>query len=92
MWWQPENVIVDKWFVLGSAIGLSALMVSDIPLLAMKFKSFGWKGNEFRFIFLIISVAMLIILRPLAIPMILSLYVIISVINNLVTKQHEIQS
>jgi CDP-diacylglycerol--serine O-phosphatidyltransferase len=92
MWWQPENVIVDKWFVLGSAIGLSALMVSDVPLLAMKFKSFGWKGNEFRFIFLIISLAMLIILRPLAIPMILSLYVIISVINNLVTKQHEIQS
>lgn len=92
MGWQPENVIVDTWFVVGSAIGLPVLMVSDIPLLAMKFKSFGWKGNEFRFIFLIISVVLLIILRPLAIPIVLSLYVLISIINNLTTKHNEIQS
>jgi len=92
MGWQPENVIVDMWFVVGSAIGLSILMVSDIPLLAMKFKSFGWKGNEFRFVFLIISVVLLIILRPLAIPIVLSLYVLISIINNLTTKHNEIQS
>lgn len=83
IWWEPESVIVDKWFILSSAIGLSALMVSDIPLLAMKFKSFGWKGNELRFIFLIISVVLLIILRPVAIPIILSLYLLLSVINNL---------
>ena len=92
MGWQPENVIVDTWFVVSSAIGLSVLMVSDIPLLAMKFKSFGWKGNEFRFIFLIISVVLLIILRPLAIPIVLSLYVLISLLNNLTTKHNEIQS
>lgn len=83
IWWEPESVIVDKWFIIGSAIGLSALMVSDIVLLAMKFKSFGWKGNELRFIFLIISVVLLIILRPVAIPIILSLYLLLSVINNL---------
>ena len=92
MGWQPENVVVDKWFVIGSAIGLSVLMVSDIPLLAMKFKSYSWKGNEFRFVFLIISVVLLIILRPLAIPIVLSLYVLISIINNLTTKHNEIQS
>lgn len=83
LWWNPENVIVDKWFLIGSAIGLSAIMVSDIPLMAMKFKSFGWSGNQLRYGFLIISVALLIILRPVAIPIILSLYVIISIINNL---------
>lgn len=83
MWWKPEAVIVDKWFIIGSSIGLSVLMVSDIPLLAMKFKSFGWKGNEIRFVFLIISVVLLIILQPVAIPIILSLYLILSVINNL---------
>jgi len=92
IWWEPESVIVDKWFILGSAIGLSALMVSDIPLLAMKFKSFGWKGNELRFIFLIISVVLLIILRPVAIPIILSLYLLLSVINNLFLAKNEVQS
>lgn len=92
IWWEPENVIVDSWFVIGSAVGLSALMVSDIPLLAMKFKSFGWKGNQIRYIFLIISVVLLIILRPLGIPIVLSLYVLLSIINNLSTKRNEIQS
>jgi CDP-diacylglycerol--serine O-phosphatidyltransferase len=92
LWWDPENVTVDRWIVLGSAVGLSALMVSDIPLMAMKFKSFGWKGNEVRFSFLIISVVLLIILQPLAIPIILSLYVFISIITNLFSKKDEVQS
>lgn len=90
--WEPENVIIDQWYLIGSAVGLSVLMVSDIPLLAMKFKSFGWKGNEIRFVFLIISAALLIILRPLAIPIILSLYVLLSVINNLFLNKNEVQS
>ncbi|MBP9152553.1 MAG: CDP-diacylglycerol--serine O-phosphatidyltransferase, partial [Flavobacteriales bacterium] len=81
--WDLESIITSQGFIIGSSIGLSALMVSDIPLLAMKFKSFGWKGNEARFTFLIISVVLLIILRPVAIPIVLSLYIIISIINNL---------
>ncbi len=92
MWWEPENVIVDKWFIIGTSIGLSALMVSDIPLLAMKFKSFGWKGNEMRYLLMIISVILLIILQPVAIPIILSLYVLLSVINNLFLSKNEVQS
>lgn len=92
LWWEPEHVIVDRWFLIGSALGLSFLMVSDIPLLALKFKSFGWKGNEMRFLLLIISVVLLIILRPVAIPIILSLYVILSVINNLLFSKNEVQS
>ena len=92
IWWNPENVIVDKWFIIGSSIGLSILMVSDIPLLAMKFKSFGWKENGVRYSFLIISLILLIILRPVAIPIILSLYVLISVIDNLFLSKNEVQS
>ncbi len=92
IWWEPSAVVVDPYFIVGSAIGLSILMVSDIPLLAMKFKSFGWKGNEARFVFLIISVVLLIILQPAAIPVILSLYVLISVINNQLRKKDEVQS
>ena len=67
-------------------------MISELPLLAMKFKGFGWKGNEARYVLLIISVVLLIILRPAAIPMILSLYVIISIIDNLLKRKNEVQS
>lgn len=92
MQWEPENMIVDKWFIICSSIGLAILMVSDIPLLALKFKSFGWKGNELRWMLILTSVLLLIILQPLAIPIILSLYVIFSVINNLVLPKNEVQS
>jgi CDP-diacylglycerol--serine O-phosphatidyltransferase len=92
LWWNPENVIVNKWFILSSSIGLAVLMVSDIPLLAMKFKSFGWEGNGVRYIFLIISLVLLIILRPVAIPIILSLYVLVSIIDNLFLSKNEVQS
>lgn len=92
MAWQPENVIVDNGYLIGSAIGLSLLMVSDIPLLAMKFKNYGWKGNEDRYIFLISSVVLLIILQVVAIPVILSLYLVISIVSNLISKKNEVQS
>ena len=85
-----QQVIVDQWFIIASSIVLSGLMVSDIPLMAMKFKSFGWKGNQVKYAFLIISVLLLIILQPIAIPIILSLYVFISTLNNLFSKQNEI--
>jgi CDP-diacylglycerol--serine O-phosphatidyltransferase len=88
--WDPTSVIVNKWFLIGSSVGLSVLMVSDIPLLAMKFKSFGLKGNKTRYGFLIISLVLLIILRPVAIPIILSLYIVISIVNNLVKKPNEV--
>ena len=92
MWWEPENVIVDKWFIIGTAVGLSFLMVSDMPLLALKFKSFGWQGTELRLVLILVSAVLLIILRPLAIPIILSLYVIFSLIHNLFLSKNEVQS
>ena len=87
-----ELFITSNWFIISSSIGLSALMVSDIPLLAMKFKSFGWKGNGARYSFLIISLVLLVVLQPVAIPIILSLYLIISIINNLFISKNEVQS
>lgn len=92
LWWEPEQVSVSVWFLHGSAIVLSVMMTSDIPLMAMKFKHYRWKGNEGRFVLLIISVILLIILQPAAIPFILSLYVLISIINNQLRKKNEVQS
>lgn len=77
-----NSVVGSSAFIIGSSIGLSALMVSDIPLMAMKFKDFGWKGNEIRYGFLISALLLLIILQTVALPVILLLYVIVSIIHN----------
>jgi CDP-diacylglycerol--serine O-phosphatidyltransferase len=62
------------------------LLVSPIPLFAMKFKAFTWKGNEVRFIFLGISIALLAIFQLAAFPIVIILYIITSIINNILTR------
>ena len=61
---------------------MSYLLVMEMPLLALKFKSFGWKGNEFRFVFLAISAIMLFFLNILAVPVIIIFYILISIVSN----------
>lgn len=90
--WSGEKAFVSNGYLIGSTIVISLLMVSDIPLLAMKFTSYGWKGNQPKYIFLISSVLLLIILQVLAIPAILSLYLVISIVSNLISKKDEVQS
>jgi CDP-diacylglycerol--serine O-phosphatidyltransferase len=78
--------ISNPWFLAISSLIFSLLMVSEIPLFALKFKKFGWKGNEIRWIFLTLAVVMLATLFFWAIPLIIILYVILSLINTQFTK------
>jgi CDP-diacylglycerol--serine O-phosphatidyltransferase len=59
---------------------LSMLMVSNIPLFSMKIKNLGWKDNSHRFIFLAVAVLLILLLQFAAIPIIIILYVILSLI------------
>ena len=65
---------------------MSALLVSELPIFSFKFKSFGWKGNEIRFVFLILALVLLITLQFVGIPLVIVLYILMSVINNFLTK------
>ena len=78
---------VGPWLynpVLLSAITLvfSLLLVSRIEIFALKFKNFSWKDNQIRFIFLIISALLLLLLQEVAIPLIIILYILLSLISN----------
>ena len=87
------EVLLNKWFLIGSSVILSILMVVPLPLFSLKFKSFGWKGNEIRYIFLTISVGLLATLFVWALPLIIILYLLLSVLNNVLNKpENEIQS
>ena len=56
----------------------SLLLVAPIKLLALKFKHFGWQGNQLRFTFLIMSLLLLFLFRAGAIPFIILFYVGVS--------------
>ncbi len=64
----------------------SFLLVSKLPLFALKFASFGWNGNQIRYVFLCLSLLMLVFLQFVGIPLIIILYVLLSILNNLTKK------
>jgi CDP-diacylglycerol--serine O-phosphatidyltransferase len=79
--------IMNFYLLAGISLLFSILLISELPLFALKFKNFGWTDNKIRYVFLIISLAMLIIFQVLAIPFIVILYLFLSIVNNLIFKQ-----
>ncbi|MEO5570362.1 MAG: CDP-alcohol phosphatidyltransferase family protein [Bacteroidia bacterium] len=80
--WNLAPFISNQLFIISISIILSVLMVSKIKLFALKFKSLKWNDNKIQFIFLIASVILFSIFLFPSIPMIIFLYIILSVINN----------
>ena len=70
---------LDYWACLGITLLFSFMMVSNLRCFSFKMKSLVWKGNEVRWIFLIVAIVGLVIFRWLALPFIMVLYVLLSV-------------
>lgn len=66
---------------------LSILLISEIPLFALKFKDFKWRGNEIRYLFLALSLLLLVTLQFVGIPLVIILYIVMSVIGNFTSKK-----
>ena len=86
--------ILFKLEILIPIIGImSMLLISEIPMFSLKFKSFSWKENKMKYLFLITCSLLIVFLLVLSIPIIVILYVILSIIENKSKiKKHEIQS
>jgi CDP-diacylglycerol--serine O-phosphatidyltransferase len=63
------------------SLSLSILMVTRIPLLSLKFKSLKIKGNEGRYILIILCAAMVLVFGIGSIPGIIPVYIIVSLIS-----------
>jgi CDP-diacylglycerol--serine O-phosphatidyltransferase len=61
-------------------------MNAEIPLFSLKFKSFGVKENVLKYVFLVASLIMILTLEVISIPLVIILYVLLSVGNNLSKK------
>ena len=85
---NPEfkYIILNSTTLIAYTLIMSYLLISEIPLFALKFKSFSWVSNQIKYIFLILSVILLVALQFVAIPLIIFLYIILSVINNFQPK------
>ncbi len=76
--------VQTDWVLIAITVGFSWLMVSPIRFFAFKFKSFRWTDNKLRFTFLALSVLLLIFFQVSAIPLIILLYIVSSLLDGLI--------
>ncbi|WKN43975.1 CDP-diacylglycerol--serine O-phosphatidyltransferase [Tunicatimonas pelagia] len=77
-WFQM--LIASPGFLIILALVDAYLLVASIELLAFKFKNYSWADNQLKYIFMILSIILFVLLRSVAIPVVLVLYIIVSVI------------
>ena len=65
--------------LLAICIIFSILLVSNISLFSLKFKGMSWQNNAIRYIFVAISGVLLLFLNVKAIPLIILIYLVLSV-------------
>lgn len=70
---------LSYWACLGITIIFSLMMVCNLRFFSFKIKSAKWKGNEIRWIFVIIAVVSFAIFRFLALPFIMMVYILMSI-------------
>ena len=75
-----HSLLLNKWFLYAVIGGLSWLMVSTLPLMALKFKNFSVKDNLPKYLLLLIAAAAVVILKWLAVPVIVAAYVLVSLL------------
>jgi CDP-diacylglycerol---serine O-phosphatidyltransferase len=83
IFWYSNNetilsLLLNKWFLYALIILLSYLMVSNLPLMAMKFKDLSLQKNLPKIILLLIAIVAALLLKWLAVPIVFIFYIILS--------------
>jgi CDP-diacylglycerol--serine O-phosphatidyltransferase len=74
--------LTSPYLLLAMAILLSVLMVSDLKLMSLKFKEFTFRSNGPRYALLALSILLIIVIKIMALPVIILLYVVLSLALN----------
>ena len=75
---QITELILTPWFLIVITLVSCVLLNAEIPLFGLKFKTWNFKDNAVRYLFLIASILLLVVLKFIAIPIIIFLYILVS--------------
>jgi len=82
--YQPSEIafqlILNPWILIALTVLSCYLLNAEIPLFSLKFKTKSFKSNSIRYVFLLLSVVLLVSFWFVAIPMVIFLYVVLSVL------------
>lgn len=82
-----SGIIYNNWVLIGLCFLSAYIMNAEIPLFSLKIKNFSFAKYKLQIFFLLFSVVLLIFLQILAVPLIIIVYVLLSVFNNIIAKK-----
>lgn len=90
--WEHDLImwIIQPMILIPIIVVMSVLLVSELPLFALKFKHFKWQGNEIRYIFLISCGLLIAFLWTWSIAIIVLLYLLLSFIQHILRKKSNV--
>jgi CDP-diacylglycerol--serine O-phosphatidyltransferase len=75
-----NNWLINKWVLYVLILLLSWLMISNLSIMAMKFKDYTLKNNVPKLILLVIAIIAVLLLKWLAVPIIFVAYILLSLL------------
>jgi CDP-diacylglycerol--serine O-phosphatidyltransferase len=76
-----------EWIILVGTFISCYLLIAEIPMFALKFKHWGWKGNEIKYVFVLSCVPLLLLLGVSGFAAIIAWYVVLSEFANVTKKK-----
>lgn len=87
---EMAQILNQPYFIMGLALVLSFLLVSELPLIALKFKNLEIKDNLFRYLTLLIGIICVLAFGLGGIPFVIISYIVLSVMEGLLTKNAKV--
>ena len=87
---ELSSFLFEKKFLIPLTLLSAYIMNAEIPLFSLKIKDFSFAKYKLQIFFLVLSVLMLLFLQIIAVPLIIILYVLLSIVNNVLNKKASI--
>ena len=81
-----SSYILNPYFLFIFSLGMGLLLVMEVPLISLKFRSFGWNENMLRYLLVLSAAVLILLFQFAAVPLIIFLYIVLSVIQFTVVK------
>ncbi len=77
-----NTLLINKWFLYGCIVIVSYLMVSNLPIMSLKFPDYTFKNNIPIIILLVIALVATLFLHWVAVPVVFIMYILLSIFNS----------
>ncbi len=82
-----NSMILNKWVLIVLTLVSCYLLNSNIKLFALKFKDWSFKNNAVRYVFIILTLVLIVLLQFAAIPVVILFYILLSLLSkSLISK------